>query len=52
MECPLGHILIEISQIRIVVNGLVEWIPTVMFREFLCQRRFPGTNISANCNVL
>jgi hypothetical protein len=46
VEGPSCHIMVEITQVGILVYGFVESNPTVMFRKLLGQRCFSASNVS------
>ncbi len=52
MECPSGHIIVEVAQIWILVNRFKQGVPSIVFCEFFSQNRLTRSDITGNGNVL
>ena len=51
MKCPAGHVGIKVAQVRIFINGFVEWSPTIMFGKFFDKSCFTHTDVSGDSDV-
>ena len=46
MECPGRHILVKVSEIRVLCNRFVEWVPTHLITKHLDERGLSNTDVS------
>jgi hypothetical protein len=45
---PPLHVIVEITEIRIMIYGLIQGHPTIMFGQLLDQGGFPRSDVSRN----
>ena len=51
MERPLGHIAIEVAEVRVLVYRFEQRRPAVMLRELVGERAFTGTDVAGDGDV-
>lgn len=52
VKCPFCHIVIKVSEVRICVNRLVEWVPSIVFCKSFRKACFSGSYIPTNRYML
>lgn len=51
MKCPLGHIAIEVAEVRVLVYRFEQRRPAVMLRKLVGERALTGTDVAGDGDV-
>jgi hypothetical protein len=48
VEAPRAHVLVEISQVWVVIHRFVEWLPTQVFAQHPAECGFADTDVAGD----